>query len=92
MNHTPNITLPLVQQLIKEQFPDTVTLFIKPANFSELKDRITARPMPVKTKKTRLAIAKTELAQADDFDYQIINKNGKLTDSVTEIIKILKKY
>ncbi|MBT4349334.1 guanylate kinase [bacterium] len=77
---------------IKEQFPDTVTLFIKPANFSELKDRITARPMPVKTKKTRLAIAKTELAQADDFDYQIINKNGKLTDSVTEIIKILKKY
>ena len=30
MNHTPNITLPLVQQLIKEQFPEFSELSIQP--------------------------------------------------------------
>jgi guanylate kinase len=77
-------------KIIKNQFPDAITIFIRPNDFAELKQRISSRPMPEETKEKRLQVAKAELAQADTFDHQVTNKQGQLANTVQNIIKILK--
>ncbi len=77
---------------IKKKFPKNISIFIMPENMTDIADRLKSRHMPLAIKKLRLQAAKNEIAQADLFDYRIVNRNNHLNDAVNKIIKILKKY
>ena len=80
-------------KIIKKKFPKNISIFILPEKIEDIKERLAQRKnMPEAIKKRRLEAAKEEISQADAFDYQIINYDGRLKESVEKIIKILKKY
>lgn len=59
---------------IKAQIPDALAIFINPPSFEELERRLRSRATETELQiQTRLATARTELAAAGEFDYQLTN-------------------
>jgi len=59
---------------LKKAYPEAVSLFIMPPSVEELKIRILARDRrPPPDLNLRLENAREEIAQASQFDYQIVN-------------------
>jgi len=79
-------------QIIKRKVKPVVSFFIKPDSINHLRQRLEARDMPKRDRKLRLRSAKLEIARAKIFDYQIINRQGKLAQTINQVIKILKKH
>jgi guanylate kinase len=77
---------------ITKKFPECLSFFIKPSSLWELKRRLQARPIDDLTRQRRFLAAKEELAQANIFDYQIVNYEGRVEETVKKILKILKKH
>ncbi len=64
---------------IREQFPDTVSIFILPPSITELENRLNKRGQDSQdTIKRRIQDAALEISHASDFDYVIINKDFDL--------------
>ena len=78
--------------IIKKKYPQCLTIFILPEYINNLEKRLRKRKTPNKIIKERFEQAKHEIAQNKKFDYQIINYNNKLDETVEKIIQILKKY
>ena len=73
---------------------DAVTIFLQPKTIEVLKARILARKkgMPEAELKERMKIAEREMkADAKEFDYEVVNEEGKLDETVDEVVAILKK-
>lgn len=80
-------------QIIKKKFPKNISIFIMPEKIEDIKERLMARKdMPMVIKKRRLEASKEEIAQANQFDYKIVNYDNHLEIAVDKIVKILKKY
>jgi guanylate kinase len=61
-------------QAVVEQFPDAVTIFLRPSSREELERRLRGRGTETEEAvRQRLARAERELAMADRYEYQIIN-------------------
>jgi guanylate kinase len=75
---------------IKNATEDTVSIFIIPPTFDELKKRLTLRGLDLdEAIKKRLENAKEELKQAEFFDYIILNDNfDKAVEEISSIIFI----
>ena len=73
---------------IKNAIEDTVSIFIIPPSFDELKKRLTLRGLDLdEAIKKRLENAKEELKQAESFDYIILNDNfDKAIEELSSII------
>ena len=73
---------------IKNAIEDTVSIFIIPPSFDELKKRLTLRGLDLdEAIKKRLENAKEELKQAEFFDYIILNDNfDKAIEEISSII------
>ena len=73
---------------IKNATEDTVSIFIIPPSFDELKKRLTLRGLDLDEDiKKRLENAKEELKQAEFFDYIILNDNfDKAVEEISSII------
>ena len=73
---------------IKNATEDTVSIFIIPPSFDELKKRLTLRGLDLDEDiKKRLENAKEELKQAEFFDYIILNdKFDKAVEEISSII------
>ena len=73
---------------IKNAIEDTVSIFIIPPTFDELKKRLTLRGLDLdEAIKKRLENAKEELKQAEFFDYIILNDNfDKAVEEISSII------
>lgn len=68
-----------------------LSIFLLPENMDTLQKRALARGGLTKEMiDTRIEIAKKEIAQAKDYDYQIVNYEGRLAQTVTEAAKIIK--
>ncbi|MDR1483686.1 MAG: guanylate kinase [Planctomycetaceae bacterium] len=75
---------------IKKQFPDAITIFVKPPNTDALKERLRGRGTETEeTMQNRLKTAIEELNHADEFQYCIINDN--LDDAVRQFIEVIVK-
>ncbi|NUM25602.1 MAG: guanylate kinase [Candidatus Buchananbacteria bacterium] len=76
---------------IKQKMPaKTVLIFLKTENIDELAKRIKHREkMPEAILKIRLQNARKELILAKKYDYIIINKAHKLTETINQVIKII---
>ena len=79
-------------KIIKKKIPKCITIFILPEDIEDIRQRLAERPMPEDTKKKRLVTAEEEIAQSKDFDYQIVNYNGKVEETIEKIANILKHY
>ena len=73
---------------LKAVRPDAVLIFIAPPNFQALRDRLRSRSSePESEILTRLGDAKTELPQAKDFNYLVVN--DRLDEAVEAVKSII---
>lgn len=77
-------------EYLKKHYPTAKAFFVMPESIDILQQRLEERKSSKDEIATRLSIAKSEIAKADLFDYQIINRDGKLDESVAEVIRIIK--
>ncbi len=75
-------------QAVMTQFPDAITIFLRPSTWEELERRLRDRGTETEDAiQRRLARAKSELAAADRYQYEVINDN--MDQAVQEISDIL---
>lgn len=74
----------------KKLYPEAVTIFIMPPSFEFLEKRLinraTDKPEIIKQ---RLELAKHELQNLLDWDFLVVNDEGKLKDAAQEVIDII---
>lgn len=71
-----------------------VTIFLQPENNDVLKKRILARKKGMSEEELaeRMNIAEREMhADAKEFDYQVVNVEGKFEETVNDVVAILEK-
>lgn len=75
---------------VVEKFPDTITIFLRPSSWEELEARLRNRQTETEEEiQKRLARARSELALADRYRYQVVNDCWRR--AVDEICSILKR-
>ena len=78
---------------LKEHYNAT-TIFILPDSFERLEERVRGRNkgMTDEEIEARMRIARVEMDEhAPEYDYQIVNENGKLDQTVAKVLEILRK-
>lgn len=76
---------------LKEKFKATVVIFIAPESLSTLEQRLVSRGDDAKDIKKRLRLADKEMKLASVFDYQVINFDNQLVQTVDEIARIIEQ-
>ncbi|HEX8805681.1 MAG TPA: guanylate kinase [Candidatus Aquilonibacter sp.] len=75
---------------IKAAFPDAVMIFLVPARFSQLRQRLLARRTETNEEiARRLEIAHQEMQCIREFDYLVINEEGKPEQASADLQAIL---
>lgn len=70
-----------------------LSIYLLPENLDTLRKRIERRGGLAQTQiDERLRIAKEEIEKSADYDHRIVNKEGKLEDTVAETAKIIANY
>ena len=70
--------------------PEAVSVFMVPASFDELKRRLSLRMTESSTEmELRLQVARQELDRVDEFDYRVVNKDGRLHQTIRDIDAII---
>jgi len=74
---------------VKETFPDALLVFVNPPDFQQLEARMLKRGTESpEDMLRRLETAKSELAQADFFDFQVINDEvARCAQEVVDLVK-----
>jgi guanylate kinase len=73
---------------VLEQYPDAVTIFVRPESIAELERRLRGRGTESEEAiERRLAVARRELAAADRYRFQVVNQS--VDAAVEEIVGIL---
>jgi guanylate kinase len=73
---------------VLSKYPDAVTIFIRPSSLDELERRLRSRGTESEEAvQRRLEVASREIAQADQYTYQVVNNT--VPQTVDEIIQIL---
>jgi guanylate kinase len=75
---------------LRALIPQAISIFLAPANLEELKLRI-ADPKSGRTEdlETRMRTASAEMRRMGEFDYVVVNENGKLDESVEAVKAII---
>lgn len=77
-------------KIIKEKYPSAIFVFIAPPTFQQLAERLEGRGTDsTSQRELRLFNAQKEMAEAENYDYIIINDD--LNRAVEEIIMIVRK-
>lgn len=78
--------------LDRQKFPH-VSIFLVPENMEVLRKRIEKRGgITPETITERLEIAEKEITESADYDYKILNAEGKLEETIEKIAKIIEKH
>jgi guanylate kinase len=74
---------------VKKAFPAAVLVFVNPPSFQELEARMNKRGTETpEDKRLRLETAKSELLQAESFDFQVINDEvARCAQEVVDLVK-----
>jgi guanylate kinase len=77
---------------IKSQLPEVLTIFIMPPSVDSLKQRLDIRGTETpEQREIRLRNAEIEMAAAPEYDYVVVNEDGRLDQTVDEIAEIIRK-
>jgi guanylate kinase len=93
-NHKIVIVKPDPQGMrkIKSQLPEALTIFIMPPSVESLKRRLVHRGTETpEQREIRLRNAEIEMAAAPEYDYVVVNEDGKIDETVDQIAEIIKK-
>jgi guanylate kinase len=73
---------------VLRQFPDVLTIFLRPSSVQELERRLRARGTESPEAITRrLEVARRELARADQYRFQVVNDVvDRAVDEITDIL------
>jgi guanylate kinase len=75
---------------VKAALPDAITVFLAPPDLATLERRLRVRgDVPDDEAERRMARARVELAAAEEYDYQVVNHEGRLDDAVDEVAAIV---
>jgi guanylate kinase len=75
---------------VREKMPHALMIFINPPSFEELERRLRSRGTETEEQiQTRLSTARTELAAAGEFDYQLTNLD--LEACAREVVELVQK-
>ena len=75
---------------IKRAYPEAVLIFLAPDGFAHLRSRLVARGTDSGIEiENRLAIAREELKFAENFDYLIVNEQGRMDAALSSVAAIL---
>lgn len=73
---------------VRQNFPESKTIFLLPPSWDELERRLIGRGTENATERARrLSTAKTELAAADEFDYQLVN--AVVAECAREVVTLM---
>jgi guanylate kinase len=74
---------------VLRQFPEAVTIFIRPDSVEELERRLRARGTESEDAvQRRLAVARHELQQSDQYEHQVVNVTvGEAVDEINQILR-----
>lgn len=68
----------------------SISVFLEPEDLNALRERLERRKtLPKDEMERRLAAAKNEMAAAPEYDYRVLNREGRLHEAVDEILGIL---
>ena len=74
-----------------ERYPDTITIFLRPASLDELERRLRGRGTESEEKiQRRLQVARQELTFVERYKHDVINDN--VEQAVAEMCEILQRY
>ena len=93
-NHRIVIVKPEPQGMrkIKAKLPEALTIFIMPPSLDALRERLHARGTETQQQfDLRMRNAVIEMAAAPEYDYVVVNEDGKIDKTVREIAEIIKK-
>ncbi|HKY50005.1 MAG TPA: guanylate kinase [Candidatus Limnocylindria bacterium] len=93
-NHRIVIVKPDAQGMrkIKSQLPEALTVFIMPPSVESLRRRLTSRGTETpEQREVRLRNAEIEMAAAPEYDYVVVNEDGKIDETVDQVAEIIKK-
>lgn len=77
---------------LDKQKISNLSIFLMPENLSILRARIEKRgSIPPNLVEERLTIAKNEIESSKDYDFHVINYDGKLEQTITKIEEIIKE-
>jgi guanylate kinase len=83
---------PQGMRIIRSQLPEVLTIFIMPLSIEALERRLDHRGTETPEQRAvRLRNAVIEMAAAPEYDYVVVNEDGKLEQTVDEIAKIIRK-
>jgi guanylate kinase len=76
---------------VRRQLPDVPTIFLRPGSDAELERRLRARGTETEVAiQRRLEVARRELAQAETYQFQVMNDTvDRAVDQLSEILKQL---
>jgi guanylate kinase len=75
---------------IRKIAPEALTIFVMPSSMDELRDRLAGRGTEDQSElNRRLQEASVEISRIIEFDYRVVNRNGRLDDAVREIDAII---
>jgi guanylate kinase len=85
-------TDPQGMRKLKSKLPEAPTIFIMPPSVDWLKRNLDVRGTETpEQREIRLRNAEIEMAAAPEYDYVVVNEDGKLDKTVGEIAEIIKK-
>jgi len=77
---------------IKSQLPEALTVFIMPPSVESLRRRLDTRGTETAEQRdVRLRNAEIEMAAAPEYDYVVVNEDGKIDETVDQIAEIIRK-
>jgi guanylate kinase len=75
---------------IKSQLPEALTVFIMPPSVEALQRRLIRRGTETREEReVRLRNAEIEMAAAPEYDYVVVNEDGKIDETVEQIAEII---
>jgi guanylate kinase len=75
---------------IRAEMPDALLIFLVPPDMEELERRLRERKSEsMEGIKRRIGTARMEMEKEAEFDYVVVNHNGRLDDAVTEVDEII---
>jgi guanylate kinase len=77
---------------IKAKLPEALTVFMMPPSLEALRKRLLERGTETRDQlDLRMRNAEIEMAAAPEYDYVVVNEDGKIEDTVREIASIIRK-
>jgi guanylate kinase len=77
-------------ETVRKVAPEAVSLFMAPATFDDLKRRLSQRMTESSSEmELRLRIAQRELDRLGEFDYCVVNHDGRLDQTIRDIDAII---